>query len=95
MYTGDQGEGYIFNQITLFRDTTTENPIILNISGNENLVEIKAPFSYNSTMGENFSLGTLDVDYGKWFHGINFVGSEQDMINQIVKNTPEVFSVSN
>ena len=102
MHTGNQETGYIFNQLTLSRDTLPETtPITLNITaadfaGQLDLMEFKMPFSYETPIGKDFSLGTLQVDHAKWFDGINFVvDTEAIMIEKIVANTPKVFSVSN
>lgn len=102
MHTGDQLTGYIFNQLIFHRDTFSETPAItLNLTvadfqSQPTLMELKMPFSYETPIGTDFSLGTLQVDHAKWFDGINFVvDTEQIMIEKIVANTPKVFSVSN
>ena len=95
MNFGDQSIGYIFNQIILNKDTSTTEDFILNIGGSANLVEVKLPFSYKSTPGVDFSLGTLRIDHSKWFDGINFVtDNDALMMEKIVANTHKVFSVS-
>ena len=102
MHTGNQTTGYIFNQLIFHRDTFAETATtILNITAADftnqsDLMELKMPFSYETPIGTDFSLGTLQVDHGKWFDGINFVvDTEAIMIEKIVANTPKVFSVSN
>ncbi len=101
LHTGDQATGYIFNQLIFFRDTLSSTAITLNITaadfaGQLDLMELKMPFSYETPIGKDFSLGTLQVDHAKWFDGINFVvDTEAIMIEKIVANTPNVFSVSN
>lgn len=102
MHTRNQETGYIFNQLILSRDTLPETTAItLNITaadfeGQLDLMELKMPFSYETPIGKDFSLGTLQVDHAKWFDGINFViDTEAIMIEKIVANTPKVFSVSN
>ncbi len=102
MHTGSQTSGYIFNQLIFSRDTLPETAVTtLNISaddfiGQVDLMEFKMPFSYETPIGRNFSIGTLQVNHAKWFDGINFVvDTEQLMIEKIVANTPKVFSVSN
>lgn len=102
MHTGNQETGYIFNQLIFHRDTLSETvAVTLNITETDfqsqsNLMELKVPFSYETPIGEDFSLGTLQVDHAKWFDGINFViDTEAIMIEKIVANTPKVFSVAN
>lgn len=100
MHLGNRNDGYIFNQIILYRDTLSDtDPTILNISKNiENgqLVTVKKSISVKSTIGTNFSLGTLTVNHAKWFDGIKFVtDTDAVMIEKIVANTPNVFSITN
>jgi len=101
-HTGSQETGYIFNQLQFYRDTlagtalTTLNITAADFINQTNLMELKMPFSYETPIGKDFSLGTLQVDHGKWFDGINFVvDTESIMVEKIVANTPKVFSVSN
>lgn len=97
MHTSSQELGYIFNQIKLHKDTLpTTSETIINISGVSNLVEVKMPFSYKTTTGKNFSLGTIRIDYAEWLHGINFaIDSDAVLTQKIVENTPNAFSFSN
>lgn len=102
MHTGSPETGYIFNQLIFHRDTFAETGITtLNITAADfanrlNLMEFKMPFSYETPIGTDFSLGTLQVNHGKWFDGINFVvDTELIMTEKIVANTPKVFSVTN
>ena len=102
MHTDNQETGYIFNQLIFHRDTYPETTAITinltaaNVKKQPSLMEFKMPFSYETPIGEDFSLGTLQVDHAKWFDGINFVvDTEAIMIEKIVANTPKVFSVSN
>lgn len=98
MHTGSQETGYVFNQFIFHRDTLSETTAItINLTAtNSSLMELKMPFSYETPIGTDFSLGTLQVDHAKWFDGINFVvDTEAIMIEKIVANTPKVFSVSN
>ncbi len=102
MHTGNQETGYIFNRLIFHRDTFSETAsITLNITAADftqqtNLMELKMPFFYETPIGKDFSLGTLQVDQAKWFDGINFVvDTEAIMIEKIVANTSKIFSVSN
>ncbi|MFK7983797.1 MAG: MbnP family protein [Saprospiraceae bacterium] len=102
MHTGNQETGYIFNQLIFHKDTLSETTAItINLTAatfqkQPNLMEFKMPFSYETPIGTDFSLGTLQVDHAKWFDGINFViDTEAIMVEKIVANTPKVFSVSN
>ncbi|MEM6319035.1 MAG: MbnP family protein [Bacteroidota bacterium] len=95
MHTGSQETGYIFNQITFQTDTASQAKT-LNVIGTEHLVEVNLPFSVKTPRGRDFSLGTLHIDYAEWFAGINFVtDSNEVMIEKIVSNTANAFSVSN
>ena len=98
MHTGDvTNGGYIFNEIVLQKDTIAETvETILKISGNSSLVKIVLPFSYETPIGEDFSIGTLRINHAKWFDGIKFVtDSDAVLIETIIKNTPNVFSITN
>ncbi len=96
MHFGDPALGYIFNKMVLNIDTSSAKEIILDIGGNNNLVEVTLPFSYTTTPGIHFSLPTLHINHLKWFDGINFVAdTEAVMIKKIVDNTPNVFSIGN
>lgn len=95
MHFGNTTDGYIFNQIIIQTDTFSQVQTTINIGTATNLVEIKLPFSYESPIGSDFSLGTLHIDHSKWFDGINFVAdNEADIIDKIITNTPTVFSIS-
>jgi len=102
MHTGNQETGYIFNQLIFNRDTLFDtDTITLNIAAADfqsqpSLMELKMPFSYETPIGADFSIGTLQIDHAQWFDGINFVvDTEAIMIGKIVANTPKVFSISN
>ena len=100
MHTGSQVNGYIFNQINLVIDTTTDSGSkVLNISQNVErgqFVEVKKPISVKTPIGTNFSIGTLSINQAKWFDGIKFAtDSDAVMIEKIVANTPNVFSITN
>jgi len=96
MHSGDQNQGYFFNQIVLEKDTLSEVETIINIEGTSRLVEIKLPFSYKTTTGKDFSLGTLQIDHAKWLDGINFAAdTDVLMMEKIIANTPSVFSLKN
>ncbi len=100
MHTGSQTSGYIFNQISLITDTmNTSESRILNISQNVEsgqFVEVKKPISVKTPVGESFSIGTLIINQAKWFDGIKFAtDTDAVMIEKIVANTPNVFSISN
>lgn len=100
MHTGSQENGYIFNQISLLTDTINNTGgRVLNISQNINrgqFVEVKKSISVKTPVGESFSLGTLTINQAKWFDGIKFAtDTDAIMIEKIVANTPNVFSISN
>lgn len=107
MHFGTQEEGYIFNKIVLTKDTITDlrdtiptEDIIFEIGGNDKLVEVKLPISYENTSGKSFSIGTLRIDHAKWFDGINFAADSdalmtEETISTIALNTDKVFSFSN
>jgi len=97
MHLGNTNDGYIFNQLVIQRDTMMDtSPITLNISGNGQLVTIQKLISAKSTIGRDFSLGTLTINHAKWFDGIKFVtDTDAVMIEKIVANTPNVFSITN
>ncbi len=100
LHTGSQVDGYIFNQISLARKSfNNAQAKILNISQNVErgeFVEVKLPISVETLIGTNFSLGTLTINQAKWFDGIKFAtDSDAVMVEKIVANTPNVFSITN
>jgi len=135
MHTGNQTDGYFFNQIRLLRiskipggidglgsidgsigldslgilrgidslgspaDLGSSSGEILDVSINvqgEQFVEVKMPISVETPIAANFSLGTLTINHAKWFDGIKFAAdTDAVMIEKIVANTPNVFSISN
>lgn len=100
LHTGSQVDGYIFNQISLARKSFNNGQTkILNISQNVErgqFVEVKMPISVETPIGTNFSLGILTINQAKWFDGIKFAtDSDAVMVEKIVANTPNVFSITN
>jgi len=108
---GTDGLGLIDGSIGLDSLGLIGNPSIssgLNGSGGENLevslnvgqgqfVEVKMPISVETPIAKNFSIGTLTINQAKWFDGIKFATDIDTamMIERIVANTPNVFSISN
>jgi len=100
MHTDTLVKGYIFNQISLLKKTIDgSGSRLLNITQNverEQFVEVEKPIFVKTPIGESFSLGTLTINHAKWFDGIKFAtDSDAVMIEKIVANTPNVFSITN
>jgi len=102
-YTSDStnwvdGFGYVFNEIIIDSIEGQEEPLRLNIFevdnlGANNLVEIKIPYAITIDFGRNVTI-PIKIDYEKWMEGINFVGdTEQKIMEEIVNNTKNVFSI--
>ena len=55
------------------------------------------PFLYETPIGSDFSIGTLTINHAKWFDGIKFatINDTTMVVENIVANTPKVFSISN
>jgi len=100
LHTGSQVDGYIFNQIILAGKSFNNTQVkILNISQNVEggqFTEVKMPISIETPIATDFSLGTLTINQAKWFDGIKFAtDSDAVLVEKIVVNTPNVFSITN
>jgi hypothetical protein len=66
----------------------------------ENTDLIEVPFAETFTLNPGFDIKvTLNVDYLKWFQGINIPATDQSMVNdalrsQIIENIVTSFSIS-
>ncbi len=95
----NRDSGYVFNRISLFRDTAAAaSPITLRIGTNPYLrvVELSLPQgSFTPSEGFN-TLLTLRVNYVEWFQSLNVrEDTPAQMIEKIVQNLANSFSVIN
>lgn len=89
----DITEGYIFNKIQIVKDTTTNETVTYEISGDNNLVNIELDYPINLESGYNLGL-VVYLDYKKLFEGIDFQNDDENTIQtKIVTNTVNAFSV--
>ena len=91
--------GYLSSLIEFNRDTvSTIDSTRVEIFENTDLIEV--PFAETFTLNPGFDIKvTLNVDYLKWFQGINIPATDQSMVNdalrsQIIENIVTSFSIS-
>jgi hypothetical protein len=87
--------GYVFNYISLFRDTTAADtiPEILRIGTSSNLKTIELDTQSIKNNGVDFTI-TLQVDYQKWFEAIDVASDANEvLIEKIVSGLTESFSL--
>ena len=89
----NQDAGYIFNKITLQPDTSSNELKIIEIGSIPNLVSVQLPFLQDIKVGFDVSL-SVEIDYLKWFKGIDFAASDAEIRQKIVENTAEAFSLA-
>jgi hypothetical protein len=90
-----QDSGYVFNYISLFRDTTAADtiPEILRIGTDDYLRIVELPLDVDKPRGFHYEV-TLRVDYTQWFEGINVrEDNAEELIEKIVSNITNSFSV--
>lgn len=88
--------GYVFQYIEIFRDTIAADsiPVPLRIGTTPYLQEIRLPVNFEKLRGFH-TLITLQVDYSRWFSGINArQDSPQALIEKIVANQAQSFSIT-
>ena len=87
--------GYVFNYISLFRDTTATDtiPEIIRIGTSSNLAFFAFDTQSIKNNGVDFTI-TLQVDYKKWFETINVTSDSNEMlIEKIVSSLAESFTL--
>ncbi|MEO1515789.1 MAG: MbnP family protein [Bacteroidota bacterium] len=89
-----EGEGYIFNRIQLQVDTVQNSDTSLfEVLGDANLVKIRLPFNGDISLGSNVA-AKVRIDYEQWVKGIDFAAdTDAQILEKIVNNTPDVFSI--
>ncbi|MFK8103548.1 MAG: MbnP family protein [Saprospiraceae bacterium] len=87
-------EGYVFMDLQVTRDSLpVTDTLSLKIQGDQNLIAVALENIQTVNPGFDAEI-TLNVDYLEWFRGINFaVDTEAEMINKIVNNAANAFSV--
>lgn len=87
--------GYVFNYISLFRDTTAADtiPEILRIGTSSNLTFISFDTQSIKNNGVDFTI-SLQIDYRKWFEAIDVASDSNEMlIEKIVSGLAESFTL--
>ncbi len=86
--------GYIFNHLTLNRDTMSgSDTLYLSIGLDPRRVDIALPYADTLNRATDLRI-TLEVDYLQWFQGINFESDlEEEIVEKIVNNTSKAFSI--
>ena len=87
-------EGYIFQRIVLLPDTSNvADTFLVEIGGEEALVNLALELGQSGLPGINLTI-PLEVDYKKYFAGINFANHNPTEIKHIiVSNMANCFSV--
>lgn len=89
------GQGYIFNQVSFFRDTiaTDTIPVVVTLSGSTQLRTVELDFNFDIKESFNTTI-VLTVDYLQWFQGVNVKNDNvEEVASKIVDNISSSFSV--
>jgi len=85
--------GYVFNRIQLFKDTMENTELTTyELDGIASLVEVILPINFEVLKGKHAEL-TIKIDYGAWFTGIDFAATDMEVIDNIIENTTNAFSI--
>jgi hypothetical protein len=85
---------YVFNKLFVTTETIPMvKRLVFEVTGEANRVDIVLPFKVDLAIGTNLTV-PIKVDYFKWFEGINFVGDSTEVVDDIVRNTPNAFSIN-
>ncbi len=89
----DPVQGYIFNQIELYKDTISATP--LSTYSITELVPIELAFTSPLVIENGFNVTlNLRINYLDWFKGINFaVDSDDEIKSKLTENTYHVFEL--
>ncbi len=89
----NENTGYIFNRIKLLKDTIEDTSLTTyEIDGTTNLVEVSLPINLNAETGRHAEI-VVQIDYAAWLKGIDFEATDMVVIEKIVENTTNAFSV--
>ncbi len=88
-------EGYVFMDLLLTRDSLpVTDTLSLKIQGDQNLIGVALENVQTVNPGFDAEI-SLTIDYLEWFRGINFaVDTEAEMIDKIVNNAANAFSIN-
>lgn len=85
---------YVFNKLIMVPDTIPPvDTLAFNVSGDLNLVKIVLPFKVNLAVGYDLTV-PIEVDYSKWFEGIDFEADSTQVVSKIVEKTAQAFSIN-
>ena len=90
-----QDSGYVFNYISVFRDTTAADtiPEVLRIGTTPYLQTVELPLGVEKRNGLHYFV-RIQIDYQRWFEDINIKEDDKStLIEKIVTNLPQSFSV--
>lgn len=93
LYLGT-GLGYVFNQVSFVRDTTTDSKCeLIKISGEPNLQTVSLDTAFTARESFNIRI-VLSVDYAKWFEDVDIRNhSTEQIAEEITANLSGSFSI--
>ncbi len=86
--------GYVHYGVNVKKDTSVKVISKLQITGKEALKVVTLPYKNPITVKESFDVVVkLEVDYKKWFEGIDIKADDQIILEKLKQNVPLAFSI--